>query len=206
MPVLTAAACVPSVACPASPFPVATANCSCTLTTGGVNDLYFIPCDQVMSETNILNIAWWTALVAGESGVSGNISFLGNLGIGLGSIGKKTTKTERVSSCRVEQVTSVTWALKYVLKCFDKSAGKVTHEQMNALITSAGNYLVIARMCDGDNTVLPIGVFTTSDFDWIVPDNFEENQSITVELSWFELGLPKTYDVTGLSAVVPKAK
>src|SRR6185369_6430736 len=137
MPVLSAAACVPSVACPATPFPVATANCSCTLSTGGVNDLYFIPCDQVMSEVNILDTAWWQTLVDGDSPGS---SFLGNIGIGLGSIAKKTDKKERVSSCKVEQLISTTWALKYVLKCFDKSSEKVTHEQMDALINNAGSY------------------------------------------------------------------
>lgn len=202
MPVLTAAACVPSVACPATPFPVATANCSCTLSTGGVNDLYFIPCSQEMTEMNILDTAWWQALLDGSSP---GFSNLGNIGIGLGSIGKKTDKKERVSSCKVEQLVSTTWALKYVLKCFDKSAEKITHDQITTLINSAGNYLAIARMCDGDNTVLPIGIFTVSDFNWIVPDNFEEVQSVELELSWFELGLPKTYDVTGLSTVVPKA-
>lgn len=202
MPVLTAAACVPSVECPATPFPVATASCSCTLTTGGVNDLYFIPCDEVMSETNILDIAWWTAILTAGSGGG---SALGNLGIGLGSVAKKTDKKERVGSCKVEQVISTTWAIKYVLKCFDKSSEKVTHEQVNALINSAGNYLLIARMCDGDNTVLPVGSFILSDFNWIVPDNFEEVQSVELEFSWFELALPKTYSVTGLSAVVPKA-
>lgn len=205
MPVLTAAACTPSVACPATPFPVATASCSCDLSTGGVNDLYFIPCDQVMSETNILDVAWWEALLTADSSGSGGGSALGNLGIGLGSIAKKTDKKERVGSCKVEQVISTTWALKYVLKCFDKSSEKVTHEQVNQLITNAKNYQLIARMCDGDNTVLPIGPFTTSDFNWIVPDNFEEVQTVELEVSWFELGLPKTYSVTGLSSVVPKA-
>lgn len=205
MPVLTAAACVPSAECPATPFPVATANCSCTTSPGGVNDLYFIPCDRVMSETNILNTDWWGDIKNGESGGSLGPSFLGNIGVGLGSIAKKTDKKERLSSCKVEQVISTTWALTYVLKCFDKSAEKVTHEQINALITASGNYLLIARMCDGDNTVLPIGIFATSDFNWTVPDNFEELQTITLELSWVELGLPKTYTVPGLSAVVPKA-
>lgn len=202
MPVLTAAACTPTDECPLVPFPVATANCNPVLSQGGVNDLYFIPCNQVMSETNILDTAWWQELVDGSSP---GTSFLGNIGIGLGSIAKKGTKSERVGSCKTEQLVSATWALKYVLKAFDKSAEKVTHEQINALINNSGRFLVIARMCDGDNTVLPIGTFVTSDFDWIVPDNFEEVQSITIELSWFELGLPKTYDVTGLSAIVPKA-
>jgi len=201
MPVLTAAACIPSVECPATPFPVATANCSCTLSTGGVNDLYFIPCSEELTEVNLLDTAWWSAL---KDGSSPGFSNLGNIGIGLGSVGKKTDKKERVSSCKVEQLVSTTWALKYVLKCFDKSAEKITHEQINALINNAGNYLLIARMCDGSDTVLPIGIFTVSDFNWIVPDNFEEVQSVELELSWFELRLPRTYDVSGLSAVVPK--
>lgn len=202
MPVLTGPGCIPSLACPASPFPVAIANCVCDLSTGGVNDLYFIPCDQELTEENLLDTAWWQAIVDGDSPSS---SFLGNLGIGLGSIGKKADRKERVSSCKIEQVVSTTWALKYVLKCFDKSSEKVTHEQINQLITNAGNYLCIARMCDGADTVLPIGTFALSDFNWIVPDNFEETQTVELEISWFELGMPKTYVVTGLSAVVPKA-
>ncbi len=205
MPVLSAAACTPSVECPASPFPVASANCNCTLSVGGVNDLYFIPCSQTMSENNILDSAWWQTIKDGESGVSGNTSFLGNIGIGLGSIAKKSDIKKRVASCKVEQVISTTWALKYVLMCFDKSANKVTHDQVNELITNAKNYQLIARMCDGENTVLPIGPMILSDFNWIVPDNFEDTQTIELELSWVELGLPKTYDVAGLSAIVPKA-
>jgi hypothetical protein len=202
MPVLTAPACVPSEACPATPFPVATANCNPLLSVGGVNDLYFIPCDQELSEVNILDTAWWQALVTGSSPAT---SFLGNIGIGLGSIGKKATKSERVSSCKTEQLVSATWALKYIIKAFDKSSEKITHEQVSTLLTNSGRYLAIARMCDGENTVLPIGSFAVSDFDWTVPDNFEEIQSITLEISWFELAMPKTYDVTGLSAIVPKA-
>jgi hypothetical protein len=82
---------------------------------------------------------------------------------------------------------------------------KVTHEQINALIANAGNYQLIARMCDGPDTVLPIGPIVLSDFNWTVPDNFEEVQVIELELSWVELGMPKTYEIAGLSAVVPKA-
>lgn len=202
MPVLTAAACLNADVCPVTPFPTATALCNPLTSAGGVSDLYFIPCDKVMSEANILSIEWWQGIVDGSSPGS---SFLGNLGLGLGSIGKKADKKERVGSCKVEQIVSTTWALKYVLKTFDKSVDKITHAQINALINSAGRYLVIARMCDGDNTVLPIGVFSLSDFNWTVPDNFEEIQTVELEISWIELGLPKTYDVAGLSAVVPKA-
>lgn len=202
MPVLTGPGCIPSIACPATPFPVATANCLCTLSTGGVNDVYFLPCTETLSEINILNVGWWTTVLTSGSGGS---SALGNLGTGLGSIGKKTDKKQRVSSCKIEQVVSTSWALKYALKCFDKSVAKVTHEQINQLILNANNYLAVARMCDGSDTILPIGPFAISDFNWTVPDNFEEVQTVEFELSWYELGLPKTYDVAGLSAVIPKA-
>src|SRR3972149_2357964 len=197
MPVLTAAACNPSVDCPLVQFPQSSALCQCDLAVGGVNDLYFIPCDQVMSETNILDIAWWQNLVTN--------SLLGRLGIGLGSIAKKSDKKERVGSCRPEQIVQTTWALTYVIKCFDKTSARVTTEQANTLINKFNNFLLIARMCDGTDTILPIGIFTTSDFNWTVPDNSEEFQTVTLELSWLELALPKPYDVAGLSAVLPKA-
>lgn len=202
MPLLTAPACTPTAQCPTVPFPIALANCSCALSPGGINDLYFIPCSEALTEANITNVAWWTGLLSEGSGGS---SVLGNMGIGLGSVGKKSTKTERVGSCKVEQITTVSWAIKYVLKCFDKSSEKVTHQQIDALLSKAGNYLLVARMCDGDNTVLPVGSFSVSDLDWIVPDNFEEVQSLSLELSWIEFGMPKTYDIAGLSAVIPKA-
>lgn len=201
MPVLTAAACNPSVDCPLVEFPQASAQCQCELAVGGVNDLYFIPCDEVMSETNILNVSWWSGLL-GDSAASSRV---GRLGLGLGSITKKSDKKERVGSCRVEQVVQTTWALTYVIKCIDKTSTRITHEQVNAIITKSSNFLLVARMCDGENNILPIGTFTPSDFNWTVPDNFEEYQNITLELSWVELGLPRTYDVAGLSTVLPKA-
>lgn len=197
MPVLTAAACNPSEDCPIEAFPQSSQLCQCDLAVGGINDLYFIPCSAIMSEVNILDVAWWQDLIDEEQ--------LGRLGIGLGSIGKKSDAKERVGSCRTEQIVRTTWALKYVIKCFDKTSARSTQAQVDALIKRFNHFLLIARMCDGSDTVLPVGTFTTSDFNWIVPDNSEEFQTVEVELSWNELGLPKTYDVVGLSAVLPKA-
>lgn len=197
MPVLSAAACVASEDCPLADFPLSPALCQCELAVGGVNDLYIIPCTEVLSETNLLDVAWWKGLVDDEK--------LGRLGIGLGSIAKKGDKKERIGSCRTEQIVQTTWALKYVLKCFDKSSARTTQAQIDTLIKKFNNFLLVARMCEGEEQVLPIGSFTTSDFNWTVPDNSEEFQMLELELSWQELGLPKTYDVPGLSAVVPKA-
>lgn len=195
MPYTTAPACVLGT-CPAPVFPVTDASCVCDLAVGGVNELYFIPCTETMNEANVADLTWWQALVTNGT--------LGRSGIGLGSIGKKGTKTERVGSCRTEQVISITWALKYVIKCMDKSSARTTCGKMNELVLRFDKYLLIARMCEGAESVLPIGVFTTSDFDWVVPDNFEENQNATLELSWKELGFPCTVDVPGLGTVVPK--
>lgn len=194
---MTAAACSVSEDCPLVPFPQSTTLCQCELAVGGINDLYFIPCSEIMSETNILDLSWWQDLV--DDGK------LGRIGLGLGSIGKKGSKTERVGSCRPEQIVQTTWALSYTIKCFDKTSARTTTEQMNAIITNPNKFLLIARMCDGADNVLPVGIFTPSDFDWVVPDNSEEFQNAKIELSWIELGLPRTYDVAGLSAVVPKA-
>lgn len=199
MPFLTGPGCVLAESCDQPNFPTSPGTCDCTYAVGGINELYFIPCTETFSQANVTNISWWTGLANG-SGASG----LGRSGIGLGSITKKTDKKERVGSCRIEQVISVTWALKFVKKCFDKTSARATCKQLNELILKSGKYLVVARMCEGDDTILPIGQFTTSDFNWTVPDNFEEIQTAEVELSWKELGMPCTIDVAGLSTVLPK--
>jgi hypothetical protein len=199
MPYLSAPACVLGL-CDPPQFPVTEASCLCTTAVGGINELYFVPCTETMSEENVLNPSWWETLVGGSPGGS----ILGRSGVGLGSIAKKSTKSERVGSCRTEQVIQIIWSLKFVIKCFDKTSARTTCAKLTELITNFDKYLLIARMCDGDETVLPVGVFTTSDFDWVVPDNFEENQNVSLELSWKELGLPCTVDVPGISAVVPK--
>lgn len=197
MPVLTGPACLVNEDCPVTPLPSAGTSCAPTLSYGGINDLYIIPCTEEMTETNILDPAWWTTLKTAAK--------LGNIGLGLGSIGKKSVKTEKVSSDRVEQIVNATWALKYVIKTIDKSSADITRTQVNAILHKYSKFLLIARMSDGEDTVLPVGRFSVSDFDWVVPENYEDVQSIVLELSWIEFGLPKVYTVTGLSAIVPKA-
>lgn len=184
-------------------FPQTAASCECNVAAGGINELYFVPCTETFSQANITSTAWWTGLLAGDSLTDPK---LGRSGLGLGSIGKKGDKKDRVASCRTEEMTSITWALKFAIKCFDKTSARTTAKKMNELILRSNKWLLVARMCDGEDTILPIGQFNTSDFNWTVPDNSEDNQMAEIELSWKELGFPETIDVAGLSAVLPKLR
>lgn len=195
MPFMDGPGCVLGT-CDPPAFPVTEASCICDVAVGGINELYFVPCTETMSEANLTDIEWWQGLVDDQK--------IGRSGLGLGSIGKKSTTSDRVASCRPSQLTGITWALKFLIKCFDKTSARTTCAKLNELITKADKYLCIARMCDGSDTILPIGTFATTDFDWVVPDNSEENQNAMFELSWKEIGFPCTLDVAGLSAVVPK--
>lgn len=205
MPVTTGPACLVNDACPISPMPVRPATCGLDFLYGGINDLYFIPCSETLSEVNILDLEWWQSLL-GDSEASPEVpKLLGNIGIGLGSIAKQTDRRERISSCRGEQVISTTWSLTYTIKVFDKTAADTTKAQLDAILKRFSNFQVIARMCEGDNTVLPIGTYSVGDFNWAVPESNEELQTVTFRLDWVEFGIPRTYNVTGLSSVVPKA-
>lgn len=200
MPYLTGPACIIGSGCEAPAFPQSEAECYCTPAAGGINELYFIPCTETFSLDNLTDLDFWTRLVGGGEVVP----TLGRSGLGLGSISKKSDKKDRVASCRTEQITQIIWALKYGIKCFDKTAARVTCAKINELILKGQLYLVVARMCDGDDVILPIGKFDVSDLNWTVPDNAEDNQLVEIELSWRELGLPCTIDVAGLSTVLPK--
>lgn len=200
MPYLSGPGCVIQAGCDEPAFPVATQQCVCEVAVGGINELYFIPCTETFSEENVLDVDWWSTLV----GTTETPGPLGRSGLGIGSIAKSGQQNERVASCRTEQLISITWSLTFNIKCFDKSSARSTCAKMNELINNFNKYLLVARMCDGDNNILPVGVFTTSDFDWTVPDNNEESQTAQVVLSWKEKGFPCTVDVPGLSAVLPK--
>lgn len=195
MPYLSGPACTLGD-CPTSTFPAITESCVCTPSPGGINELYFIPCTETFSEVNVTDPYWWANLV--------DTDVLGRSGLGLGSIAKKSSTSERFSSCRTEQPTAIIWALTFVIKCFDKTSARATCAILNEILLNFSKYLVVARMCDGEETILPIGVYSASDFDWTVPDNFEENQSATIEISWYQFAFPCTIDVPGLQAVVPK--
>lgn len=195
-PYTLGAACVATEECPEVPFPTIGGECQCDFAVGGINEYYIIPCTEEFTEENVTSPAWYTNLIEAEK--------LGRSGVVLGSIAKISDKKERVGSCRVEQIISTTWGFKFVKKCFDKTAARKTVAQMNALVKNSNRFFLILRMCDGEETILPVGVFNTNDFNWTVPDNFEELQNVEATLAWKELGLPATVDVAGLNAVVPK--
>lgn len=196
MPVLSGPGCLVNASCPASPFPASLSSCICTYAKGGVSSLYAIECTEAMTDTNVLSVEWWGGLVT-----SAKLTSLGKM---LGAIKKKSDKKDRISSCQTESIVNLTWAIEGTIKCIDLTSADNTTLQFNALLQNATKYLWVARMCDGDDRVLPIGYATVSDFDWVVPDNFEENQSLKFELSWIEFAKPKVYTVAGLSAVLPK--
>lgn len=95
MPVQTGPACLISDDCPLVPMPVRSANCGIETIAGGVNDLYFIPCSETLSETNLLNVAWWTNLKGDSEATPAIPNTLGSIGMGIGSIGKKSQKQKR---------------------------------------------------------------------------------------------------------------
>lgn len=197
MPFLSASACIADACAEElSVFPVTAPSCTDEVAAGGINELYFIPCSEVLSEANVTSLTWWSGLQTGNK--------IGRSGLGIGSIGKTGTTTIKVASCRAEQLTSISWALRFTQRLFDKTSARSHVARMNALIKNFQSFVVVARMCDGADTVLPIGTFTTSDVDWIVPENSEDSQNIFFQLSWKELGMPKTVDVAGLSTVIPK--
>lgn len=200
MPYLSGPACTIDEGCTTPAFPQTDAICTCEVAMGGIGELYFIPCTETFSEENVTSIPWWQNLLDDDPGPR----LLGRSGIGLGSIAKLSDVRERVGSCRTEQLVSATWGLTFQIKCMDKSSARSTCAKLNELIRNFPKYLLVARMCDGDDVVLPVGKFDTNDFDWTVPDNNDEVQVAQIVLAWKELGFPCTVDVPGLSAVLPK--
>jgi len=183
--------------CDAPVFPVTAAACICETAVGGISELYFVPCTETMSEANVTDPDWWQGLITDNK--------LGRSGLGLGSIAAGNKTTRRKSSCKPEEITGITWNLTFQIVCVDKTSARTTSKKVNEMLNKSSKYLLLARMCDGEEEVLPVGSFAATDIDWTVPDNVDEDRVVQIVLSWKEKQLPDTVDVPGLSAVLPKA-
>lgn len=172
--------------------------CDCTTWGGRINDLYFIDCSEEVSPANLIDTAWWTSLKTNDK--------IFNLGVGIGGYAKKNAITFDAGGCGVPTIQDIEWALTYQVFCMDKSSAMYTHEFANDLINGGlKNYNVIARFCDGDNMILPIGKVSLSDFNNELPTDITGFMSFSYEFSWKSMVVPTPLEVAGLQAVLPKA-
>jgi hypothetical protein len=185
--------------CTIAALPEAGADaCQCDTWSGRINDLYFIKCTEAITPGHLVDTAWWAALVANGK--------LRNTGVGIGSYGKNSITTFDAGGCGLATVQQVEWKLDYQIFCIDKSSSYATHEFVDALVKGAlKNYNLVARFCDGDNVILPIGKVDIIDFDNALPSATTDFMSFTLSLGWKQLGVPTPLEVAGLSSVLPKA-
>lgn len=177
--------------------PVPSTSCECTTWSGRLNDLYFIECTEEVNEDNLLNAGWWSVLVQ-----DGKIH---RMGMGIGSYAKKNLTTFDKGGCGSASVEQIEWAINYQIFCVEKTEF-LSHQFADAMVKGAyKNYNLVARYCDGDEVILPIGKVTLSDFDSALPASPEEFMSFTYEFSWKGLWVPSPLVVAGLNDFVPKA-
>lgn len=196
MPFLTGAACIANEDCPVPAFPASVGTCTCDFFYGGFADLYFLPCTTDFSQASITDTDTWQAAVTAEE--------VGYMGKGLGSMAKKSDVKQRVSSCKTEDIVSITWAIKYQIKCFDLTSTSAVENKINHIVKYKDQLLLVGRMCQDDERIMPVGQFNVSDLNMTIPDNSEEPSVAEVEFSWKEFGIPKTYIVAGLGEIIPK--
>ncbi len=175
-----------------------TSACDCNTWTGRLNDLYFIDCSEALNSANIVDIDWWEGLIA-----DGKIF---NFGVGIGGYKVKNTTTFDAGGCGSPSVENIEWQLTYQLFCIDKSSAMYTHEFASSLLNGAiKNYNVVARFCDGENMVLPIGAVTIGAFDNELPEDSNGFFSFKYEFNWKSMQPPFPIEIAGLSSVLQKA-
>ena len=192
--------------CSSVELPALTASCACDTWKGRINDLYFVDCSLELTKANLLDTAWWTAAV--------NAGKIKKIGVGIGGYQKDEVTTFDAGGCGDATVEQIKWALNYQVFCIDQTSGGstdypegyYTHEFANALINGAlANYNLIARYCDGDEVIVPIGKVDLADFDNILPTATTEFMSFTYKFTWKSLKVPHPVTVPGLNAILPKA-
>jgi len=191
------AVCANNCATAVLPSRVASA-CECKPWSGRLNDLYFIDCSLTVNETNLLDLNWW------DAGIDAGKIF--NMGVGIGGYKKKGATTFDAGGCYGTTVEQVEWSLTYELYCVDKSSVHYTHSFASKLLNGAmKNYNLIARYCDGENTILPIGKVVMADMDNELPTDTTGFMKFSYEFTWRAMDIPTPLEVAGLSSVLAKA-
>jgi hypothetical protein len=186
-------------ACAKTVLPAKTASaCDCKLWSGRINDIYFVDCGEEVSPTNIVDTGWWEDLVA-----NGKIF---NFGAGIGGFKVKDKVVFDAGGCGTATIQNMTWQITYKVFCVDKSTAFYTHNFANTLLAGAlKNYNVILRLCDGENTLVPIGSVQLGDFDNELPDDNNAFFSFMYEFNWKSMEAPLPIEVAGLSSVISKS-
>jgi hypothetical protein len=189
--------CTPTVNLPAQTTDPA---CSCSLWNEGINEIYFIPCDEVDAATidvDILDIAWWTALKAANK--------VYKFGIGVGAIAVKNAITKPVpDGCggTKDVRTNTEWQLTYEKSCIDKTVAMSTHAEMNALIGGAlKKFNLVVRYCEAEFVAF-IGAVSLASYD--APHN-GEGLKFSYEFTWKNPEVVVPINVQGLNTVLPLA-
>lgn len=167
---------------------------------GRILDLYFVPCDEEISETNLLDTSWWSGLVALPTPA------LRRFGMGVGTYAQSDALKIDGGGCVGEQIIEMEWELTYTITKMDLSEDFLTHELVNAIANGAlNNYNVIGRFCKPDDTILIIGRTKLEALNNTHPAGLKEFQSFELKFRWTPNNntVPQPFRVPGLSAIIP---
>ena len=167
---------------------------------GRIVDIYFIPCDAEITEANLLDLQWWSALMALPT------PSLRRVGMGVGTYALGEQLKLDGGGCAGEEIVESVWELTYNINKLDTSADNKTHALMNALLGGAlKNYNVIARYCKPDDRILLMGRANLESLTNTHPGGLKEFQSFEIKLRWTPNNntVPQPFLVPDLHTVLP---
>lgn len=167
---------------------------------GRILDLYFIPCEEEITESNLLDIDWWSDLVALPT------PLLRRFGMGVGTYTQAEALKIDGGGCVGEEIIEMEWELTYNITKMDLSEDFTTHEFVNALANGAlNNYNVIGRYCKPEDTILLMGRTKLEAVNNTHPSGLKEFQNFELKFRWTPNNntVPQPFRVPGLSAIIP---
>lgn len=167
---------------------------------GRINEVLFIPCDEVIDEAWVLDLANWTQQFV-------TVGYKGRrTGKGIGGMAQvNATAIDTGANCGIPTLvgSKFTWEITFRQVIIDKSAQFTTHVFANTLQAGALNsYKLFVRVCDEPDTIYPIGKVALSKFNNTLPEGVDEFMTIEYGFQWKQKGLPMPIHVAGLSTVL----
>ena len=168
-----------------------------------INELLLVPCSEVVNDTTILDVQFWSDLFCGVAPAfplgrrTGNI--VGDI------IGTNGTAIDTGANCGIPSLVNVnkTFELTFFKRSFDKSADFLTNKFFSELEKGGWDrYKVFARMCNFEDTLMPIGKVALTKNIFTLPQGIEDVMTLEIGLSWKQKGVPTPIKIIGLDAAL----
>ena len=165
-----------------------------------INELLLVPCSSIVNDTTVIDVQFWSDLFCGTTPLGRRTgAVVGDI------IGANGTAIDTGANCGIPSLVNVNkqFELTFFKRAFDSSEEFLTNKFFSELEKGGcDRYKIFARMCNFEDTLMPIGKVALTKNIFTLPQGIEDVMTLEIGLSWRQKGVPTPIKIPGLDAAL----